>query len=216
MAKKSFIIDFDNTIGFFEQIIFLINIIETIYEESLNVIEICKLIDYYPYIFRPKIYNIIKLILYFQKKNEVSLFILYTCNKKPNFVEAIISYIEKKVDYSPLFNYILYEKSKLKNFDTILSNIQKENIHLHSLCFIDNKIYNYKQYNNNYIKCEKYVYSYEINEIINLFPYHIFKKINEKIIYKYFKLKKKKKKGLPIQMYELNSSFIIQSIRNFI
>ena len=50
--KKSIIIDFDHTIGFFDQIIFLINIIETTYEKTLSLLEIYNILNYYPYIFR--------------------------------------------------------------------------------------------------------------------------------------------------------------------
>lgn len=220
MIKKSFIIDFDNTIGFFDQIIFLINIIESTYNYSLNEIQIGQLIDYYPNIFRPKLYDIIKLILYFQNKETVRFFILYTCNKKQLFVEAIIKYIEKQIHYTPLFNYILYEKTKYKNLDTILYNIQEENINTHILCFIDNRFFHYKNntYDYKYIKCENYIYHYETDEILNLFPYHLFERINKNLITSYFKKRKikRKKYTLPISLYEMNSSFILQSIRNFV
>ena len=176
MIKKSFIIDFDNTIGFFDQIIFLINIIETTYNYSLNEIQIGQLIDYYPNIFRPKLYDIIKLILYFQNNETVRFFILYTCNKKPLFVEAIIKYIEKQIHYTPLFNYILYEKSKYKNLDTILFNIQEENINTHILCFIDNRFFHYKNntYDYKYIKCENLGYYPSISYVINKLKIQIY------------------------------------------
>lgn len=224
--KKSIIIDFDHTIGFFDQIIFLINIIETTYEKTLSLLEIYNLLHYYPYIFRPKLIDIILLILYFQKDNQISLFILYTCNNKPEFVESIISFLEKKVNYSPLFNYKIYEKKKEKNIKSIIESIKKDDIGSHLLCFIDNTFYSYKKDNLEikYIKCEDYIYYYDNKELIKLFPYHIFTKINKNLLTTYFdnmkyskKYKKQKKiLSLPYYMYELNSSFIIQTIRDFI
>ena len=217
--KKSVILDFDNTIGFFEQIIFLINIIEKTYNESLNTIEISNIIEYYPKIFRPKLFEIIQFILYFQKNKRINLFILYTRNTKPHFVEAIISFLEKKIDNTNIFNYILYEKTKQKNIKTILENIQKEEIDNNLLCFIDNKYFKYEIDDSNikYIKCKNYNYKYEISEIIKYFPYHIYHKINKNLIKLYFQHKKNnKKKQLPYSLYELNSSFILQSIEDFI
>ena len=223
--KKSIIIDFDHTIGFFEQIIFLINIIEVTYNESLTIIEICNILEHYPYIFRPKLFDIILLILYFQKNDKISLFILYTRNNKPHFVDSVICFLEKKLDHIPLFNYTLYEKTKEKNIKTIINSIKEENLENHLLCFIDNRLYFYK--NNDleikYIKCEDYVYYYETKELIKIFPYEIFHKINIDLLQKYFnnmkyikKYKKNKRLShLPYNMYELNSSFIIKSIRDF-
>ena len=224
--KKSIIIDFDHTIGFFEQIIFLINIIEVTYDKPLTMLEMCNIFEYYPYIFRPKLFDIILLILYFQKDNQISFFILYTRNTKPEFVNSIISFLEKKVNYAPLFNYTLYEKTKEKNIKTIIESVKEDNINNHLLCFIDNTLYSYK--NNHleikYIKCEDYVHYYDNKELIQLFPYHIFSKINKQLLKTYFdnmkyskKYKKQKKiRSLPYYMYELNSSFIIQCIRDFI
>lgn len=224
--KKSIIIDFDHTIGFFEQIIFLINIIEITYNEKLNTLQIITLLEYYPFIFRPKLFDIIRLILYFQKDNKISFFILYTRNNKPEFVESVISFIEQKVNHSPLFNYKLYEKSKQKNTNAIIDSIKQDNLNTHLLCFIDNTLFIYENndFKIKYIKCEDYIYYYDNKEFIKIFPYHIFKKINKNLLktyldnMKYTKKYKKQKKqiSLPYYMYEINSSFIIQSIRDFI
>jgi hypothetical protein len=225
MVKKSIIIDFDHTIGYFEQIIFLINIVETIYQEALNAAKMYLLFTCYPHVFRPKLYDIIQLILYFQKDDNVTFFILYTCNNKPHFVEAIVSFLEGELHHSPLFQYILYEKSKHKNMNTILQNIQEDQMDSHLLCFIDNKLFHYtNQTDIKYIKCEDYIYHYDIKEIVKLFPYDMFEEVNKSTLIQYFKLKPKSKKktkhkrqkGLPYSLYEMNSSFILQSLRDFV
>ena len=225
MAKKSIIIDFDHTMGYFEQIIFLINIVETIYQEALNAAKMYLLFACYPHVFRPKLYDIIQLILYFQKDDNVSFFILYTRNNKPHFVEAIVSFLESELHHSPLFQYTLYEKSKHKNMNTILQNIQEEQMDSHLLCFIDNKLFHYTNKKEiKYIKCEDYIYHYDVKEIVKLFPYDRFEEVDEDTLIQYFKLKHKskkktkdkKKQGLPYSLYELNSSFILQSLRDFV
>ena len=227
MAKKSIIIDFDHTMGYFDQIIFLINIVETIYQEALNASKMYLLFACYPQVFRPKLYDIIQLILYFQKDDNVTFFILYTCNNKPHFVEAIVSFLEHEHNHSPLFQYTLYEKSKQKNMNTILQNIQEEQMDTHLLCFIDNKLFHYtNQKDIKYIKCEDYIYNYDLKEIVKLFPYDMFEQVDESTLIQYFKLKNrskskkktkvKRQKGLPYPLYELNSSFILQSLRDFV
>jgi len=180
----------------------------------------------YPHVFRPKLYDIIQLILYFQKDDNVSFFILYTRNNKPHFVEAIVSFLEGELHHSPLFQYTLYEKSKHKNMNTLLQNIQEEQMDSHLLCFIDNKLFHYtNQKEIKYIKCEDYIYHYDIKEIVKLFPYDRFEEVDEDTLIQYFKLKhkskkktkdKKKHQGLPYSLYELNSSFILQSLRDFV
>jgi hypothetical protein len=165
------------------------------------------------------------LILYFQKDDNVTFFILYTCNNKPHFVEAIVSFLEGELHHSPLFQYILYEKSKHKNMNTILQNIQEDQMDSHLLCFIDNKLFHYtNQTDIKYIKCEDYIYHYDIKEIVKLFPYDMFEEVNKSTLIQYFKLKPKSKKktkhkrqkGLPYSLYEMNSSFILQSLRDFV
>ena len=47
--KKSIIIDFDNTIGYFSQIIYLINIIEKTYHRKMNQEDVN--IDIYTFLF---------------------------------------------------------------------------------------------------------------------------------------------------------------------
>lgn len=217
--KKSIIIDFDHTIGYFPQIIFLINIIETIYENTIPNSHLHMLFQSFPLIFRPKLLEIIKLILFLQKNDKLLLFILYTCNNKPHFVEMVVSFLKKQLNQDVIFQYILFEKTKHKNMNTLIKEIKE--IEAYELCFIDNKTYHYNNNNTKYISCEKYIHHYEIDTILEIFPYTTFEKINKSILISYLeaqnnKSQKKRRYILPYSLYEMNSSFIYQSIHDFV
>lgn len=219
MVQKSIIIDFDHTIGYFNQFIFLINIIEKTYLMSLNEQQIHSLLDYFPLVFRPKLYDIFELILLYEKDNQLTFFILYTRNDQPHFVNSIVRYLEQKLKETFIFHHILFEPTKVKQIDTIIPYIQDKQTHI--LCFIDNTYFDYrdKQVQTKYIKSEHYMYEYNIQDIIAQFPFHLFQDVNDSLLTVYFqnqkKRKHKKKRMLPYAMYELNSSFMIQSIRDF-
>jgi hypothetical protein len=162
-------------------------------------------------------------VLHLQKDNKVIFFILYTRNNLQRFVEAIVSYLESKLKHHELFQFKIYEKTKFKNMNTIQSHIS--NIQNHILCFIDNTYFSYdiKEEGTKYIKCEKYIYDYKTSEIVQRFPYFHFLKIDQTLLNDYLvlqkhrnKKKKKKQKYLPHGLYELHSSFIYQSIRDFV
>ena len=105
MYKKSIVIDFDNTIGYFTQIIYILNIIEKTYKININQKDINVLLKNYPNIFRPKIIEILNLINILKNKEKIKFFIMYTCNNKEQFVKMIINYICNK--YYNYFHYYL-------------------------------------------------------------------------------------------------------------
>jgi hypothetical protein len=202
MVQKSIVLDFDHTIGYFTQMVFIINTIEVTHDMELSESDFHILFHHYPHIFRPK---------------------LYTRNNLQRFVEAIVSYLESKLKHHELFQFKIYEKTKFKNMNTIQSHIS--NIQNHILCFIDNTYFSYdiKEEGTKYIKCEKYIYDYKTSEIVQRFPYFHFLKIDQTLLNDYLvlqkhrnKKKKKKQKYLPHGLYELHSSFIYQSIRDFV
>ena len=102
--KKTIIIDFDHTIGFFDQIVFLINIIEKKYDTLLDDAKMNILFENYPKIFRPKLYEIIHHILHYKNNDYITFFILYTKNIQPRFVESVILFLETKIDKSHMFD----------------------------------------------------------------------------------------------------------------
>lgn len=220
--KKSIIIDFDNTIGYFSQIIYIINIIEKTYKNRLNYNQIFFILDKYPNIFRPKIFDIINLIKYFKENDDIEFFILYTCNNNEHFVNIISSYLEYKIKKNNIFNFKIFNKGKKKAIEKIYEQTNNKINIKGTLCFIDDKKFNYNIKNNSsvkYIKCEKYIYNYSLENIIELFPFQDFKLITKQLIKKYFIIiykKKPIKPQLPRKSYELNSNYIINLLNRFI
>ena len=88
--KKSIIIDFDNTIGYFSQIVYLINIIEKTYLRKMNQTDLNNLLKIYNYSFRPKIFEILKFIYELKEKKIIYNLILYTKNKNEDFVKMVL------------------------------------------------------------------------------------------------------------------------------
>ena len=89
---KHIVFDLDNTIGFFSQYIYVLNIIEKINKKSLTEIEIHELLIYFENIFRPMIFDIFELILFYRDKKLIKTIILYTNNVNDYFVNCIINY----------------------------------------------------------------------------------------------------------------------------
>lgn len=221
--KTAIIIDFDNTIGYFKQIVYLLNIIEKTQKKQFEQNDVNNLIKKYPKSLRPKIDELLFLIDQMKKKNNINFFILYTTNKNKKFVNMVANYIEKMVcsTKEPLFDFKFFSEKKDKHVDIIFhESIIKNNIPI-TLCFVDNK--NLKQKKENcgitsiFIKCDTYKYLYDIRDIIKTFDYTSYDKINKKIISKYFKYIYDTKTfiNLPIQLNEINSIHMINLINEF-
>tara|TARA_Y100000389_G_scaffold100824_1_gene97544 strand:- start:10855 stop:11526 length:672 start_codon:yes stop_codon:yes gene_type:complete len=217
---KSIIIDFDNTIGYFRQMIYLLNIIEKTFNRKINETDIEMLIDIYPYILRPKIIDILKIILDMKSKYIIKFFILYTKNKNKIFVNMIINYLAKKINCNSeeLFDFKIFTDTK-KSFSSLLNDTNNTLFTTPKLCIIDDKNYTNQLDNTNfkiyYIKCDSYKYFYNKYELkkcaINL-------KIKQILLNKYieeiYKIKKLKD-NLPIKIHNFNSSYIIKLLTEF-
>jgi hypothetical protein len=218
-SKKSVIIDFDNTIGYFNQLIYIINILEKRYSKNIinNEKKIFILLEKYKYILRPLLIEILSIIIYNKEKNNINNFILYTKNKNIIFIKKIVKYLKNKMNKKKIFDKIIIEKSKNKNINSILD---KTNIDINKeiLCFIDDKNFNYKINNIKYIKCEKYIYNYKKEDIVNNFPYKYFEKIDKQILneYLYYMNKSFKKIELPLKSYIINSKYILYLLQLFL
>ena len=95
--KKLIIIDFDNTIGYFSQVVYLINIIEKTYSRKMTQDDINTLLRIYSNSFRPKIFEILKFIYELKVKNIIHALILYTRNKNERFVKMVLVFIEEYI-----------------------------------------------------------------------------------------------------------------------
>ena len=71
-----------------------------------------------------------------------------------------------------------------------------------------------------YIHCEKYIFNYEVDEIINNFPFSCFSKVKrtvlKKYLHKYFQKVNDKKLYLPRNSYNISSIKLISLINDFI
>lgn len=215
---KCIILDFDCTIGYFKQIIYLLNIIEKYYQlEVIEEYDYFKIFDCYPNMFRPKIYDIFNLIL--SSKEKIKFFILYTNNKNSNFVNLILEYIKTKLKYNgEIFDYTFLNNTKEKSLSFIKKNINNKNELI--FCYIDDtKNINMSNSLLQYIHCEKYIHNYNINEIINNFPFNLFDKITKSKLHKYFLKyfeKLKSNKQLPRSSFQAPSIKLLYVINIFI
>ena len=218
--SKSIIIDFDNTIGYFSQIIYLLNIIEKTAGRKIIQSDINNLIERYPYILRPKIINIIKIIIEMRNKYIIKYFILYTKNKNATFVNMIITFLADKLNYDSdkIFDFKIFTKNN-KDLKILLNNTNNKLYSTPKLCVIDDKNYiskiKHESFQIYYIKCDRYKYFYNKRELINCANYI---NVNEKILNKYITeiyKKKKIKDNLPIKIHNFNSSYIIKLLSEF-
>jgi hypothetical protein len=223
-ANKYIIVDFDHTIGYFKQIIYILNIIETHYLQGFTKDNIFQILDKYPYIFRPKIYNILEYIC--SNKSRITFFILYTFNNNKKFVHLIIEYMKQKLKISDdLFDYKIFQGSTKngKSIEYLESQILpkglRKNEHVIDIyCYIDDKRYDLMMKKNvQYIHCEKYIFNYSQKDIIKEFPFNIIH-IKKSILKKYMKKydEKLQKNNLPRGSFVLSSLNLLALVDDFI
>lgn len=220
--EKSVVIDFDNTIGYFNQIIYILNIIEKTYFRKVNQEDINYVLGNFTKTFRPKIFEIFSLIKSFISKNKIKHFILYTKNKNECFVNMVIAFLEYqlKCDKGSLFTKVIFAKNDVKDFQTIYKFIQQfENRKM--ICIIDNKDYHYDTSNNTtmfYIKCDTYRHYYSINEIIGIIDKRKYAKLSDNLIRKYLNKiyqKTKMRQNIPLKIHMFNSTYMINLLIKF-
>lgn len=225
MKKNVIVIDFDNTIGYFTQIVYIINIIEKAYNEKINNIDLFPLLECYTYILKPKILQVIEYIISLRQNNLIKYFILYTRNKNINFISCILNYIKRKLNINgeiSIFNYIIITHNRDKSIEELCEYINEDSNNI-NIYFIDN--HKYLFYNNKqivYICCRKYIHMYTLKHIISNFPYNIYPKVNSKIIkYVFHQLKQTNKhiivdNTIPLALYDHSSLQIIFHINKYI
>tara|TARA_B110001450_G_scaffold139485_1_gene130714 strand:+ start:387 stop:1097 length:711 start_codon:yes stop_codon:yes gene_type:complete len=229
--KKLIIIDFDNTIGYFSQVVYLINIIEKTYSRKMTQDDINTLLRIYSNSFRPKIFEILKFIYELKVKNIIHALILYTRNKNERFVKMVLVFIEEYIlqqAYNEkemyMFDDVVFSETKTKQLEPLLKmkNMSYNDEDLR-LCFIDNMNYNYEEQSISnitvfFIECDNYKFYYTPEEIARNMDYEIYSKLNKKIMYKYLKNIYKNKKimrNIPFKIHTLNSLYIFNLLNNF-
>ena len=99
-----FVFDLDKTIGYFTQIAVFMEGIQEYIGRKLKLNEFFKLLDLYPEIFRPDIFDIFQYLKHLKSKKKCVKVLIYTNNIGPkSWVHDIKKYIEHKLHYK-LFN----------------------------------------------------------------------------------------------------------------
>ena len=77
-AETAFVFDLDKTIGYFTQIAIFLEGIEEFIGRNLRIAEFFKLLDLYPAIFRPGIFNTFYYLMRLKKSNKCVKVLIYT------------------------------------------------------------------------------------------------------------------------------------------
>jgi hypothetical protein len=201
MPEKIIVFDLDNTIGFFEQFIYILNCISTP-DISYN-----YLFDLFPECFRPNIFEIFTYLLQQKKNDKIKGILLYSNNNNVLFVKKVIEYIHYKLNES-LFDCVItkdhpYRKVKVKHIDDLIDCSDGVITFLSKICFIDDKQHESMITEQVfYIRCENYTFYLPSKEI--------YKRIN--IVLPSYK----KKPCLNLNNYKRISIFIYNKILQFI
>jgi len=153
MTEKNIIFDLDHTIGFFEQMIYIMN------HSDLS----CpQLLELFPEFFRPLLMDFFKSLVTYKKMGKIKSILLYSNNNNDFIVQTIIHFIHQKVEYD-LFDVVIpldhpLRKKKQKDYHELIL-LSNGNLHEESLlCFIDDKVHPLMTSKNTcYIKCESYI-----------------------------------------------------------
>lgn len=199
MSEKNIIFDLDHTLGFFEQLIHMMQYCDLSCHELLSL---------FPEFFRPLLIDFFKSLIPYKKSGKIKSILIYSNNNHDLFVNTIISYIHNTIGYD-LFDKIITQshplrKKKQKDYKELLE-LSDGLLHDKSyLCFVDDKMHPLMQTKNVcYIHCEGYLIFLKHSIVIE----KIKKEIPEY---------KSKKRCLNKNNQQQISNLLIQRIRIFI
>lgn len=182
---KNIVFDFDETIGYFEQIIEIVK-----HTKKTSKMDVFELFTLFPLVFRTNVFDIFYYIVRLKKEKKIKSVILYSNNNNDVFIGYVLSFVHEKVNYT-LFDLSIslnqtHNKNKNTNDLIRCSNglLNKKS----SIFFIDDKEYDDMKSIKYYIKCESYKYVYsnsfierKINNELNMNEItNIITKVNEK------------------------------------
>jgi len=159
---KNIVFDFDETIGYFEQIIDIIR-----HTKKTSKIEVFEFFNLFPLVFRTNIFDIFYYIVRLKKEKKIKSVILYSNNNNDVFIEYVLSYIHETLNYT-LFDLTIslnQTQNKNKNLTDLLKYSNGLLNKKSSIFFIDDKEYDHMKSIKYYIKCESYKYIYSNSHI---------------------------------------------------
>jgi hypothetical protein len=195
---KNVVFDFDETIGYFEQIIEMIK-----HTKKTSKLEVFELFTLFPLVFRTNIFDIFYFLVRLKKEKKIKSVILYSNNNNDLFIGYVISFIHEKL------NFLLFDLSislnqthnKNKNLSDLLNYSNGLLTKNSSIFFVDDKEYDDMKMINSYIKCESYKYVYSNSIIQN--------KLNINLLTSHDKI-------ISQSIYALISKEIINKLRLFV
>jgi hypothetical protein len=197
MKHKIIVFDLDQTLGFFDQIVYIIN------QTRLEIY--APLFDIFPEIFRPQLFELLHSLALLKKSNRIKGIVLYSNNRNADFVHQVIQYIHKKVGcalFEPVLTYHSAERTtREKSYQDLCACIQDGPTHL--FCFIDDKYHermNHVQIY--YIRAEAYQFVVEEKEV------------NERMK-KPIPVYKSKKRNLPMKIHKRVTEYITSKLKEF-
>lgn len=200
---KNIVFDFDETIGYFEQIIDIVK-----YTKKTSKVDVFELFTLFPLVFRTNLFDIFCYIVRLKKEKKIKSVLLYSNNNNDIFIGYVLSFIHEKLNFS-LFDLsisINQTHNKNKNLNDLIrcSNglLNKKS----SIFFIDDKEYDDMKSIKYYIKCESYKYIYSNSFIKNKIKYND----NENIT------KVNEKNKISQSIYTIISKEIISKLRLFV
>jgi len=196
---KNIVFDFDETIGYFEQIIDIIR-----HTKKTSKLEIFEFFNLFPLVFRTNIFDIFNYIVRLKREKKIKSVILYSNNNNDLFIQYVLSYIHETLNFS-LFDLSISLKqtqNKNKNLTDLLNYSNGLLTKKSSIFFIDDKEYDNMKSIKYYIKCESYKYLYSNSYIKD--------KVNIDLNTSY------KSKTISQSIYTIISKEIINKLRLFV
>lgn len=105
--NKIVVFDLDETLGYFVELGIFINVIEILFDITINDKQFNEILDLYPEFLRPNIIRILKYLKQRKQVNNKIQVMIYTNNQGPrSWVNMIKNYFETKINYN-LFDQII-------------------------------------------------------------------------------------------------------------
>jgi len=161
---KNIVFDFDQTIGYFEQIIEIIK-----YTKKTSKLDVFELFKLFPLVFRTNIFDIFYYIMRLKKEKKIKSVILYSNNNNDVFIGYVLSFVHDSLNYN-LFDLSIslnQTHNKNKNLKDLIKYSNGLLTSKSSIFFIDDKDYNDMKTIKYYIKCEAYKYYYSNSFVEN-------------------------------------------------
>ena len=180
MKNVAFVFDLDKTIGYFTQLAIFMEAVEEYIKRQLKLKEFFKLMDMFPKIFRPDIFQIFEYLKCLKKKHKYVKVLIYTNNMGPkNWVNHIRKYIEYKLDYK-LFNRtiaawkvrgVVYEPCRTSHGKSLSDLIKCSNlIKNDKICFLDDQKHPQMIHRTvDYLYLHPYKYDYKFQNMSYIF-----------------------------------------------